>query len=102
VDERSVGVVGALATVVVSQIPMHLDDSVGGGAGDRLEAIAGRRGDFDGVSPVRFRQLRAKRRAQFRIEIGGRQTELAKVAQHEWRGRADNELIVPIRFIQFE
>ena len=92
-EEAAEFIVGAFVAVIVSQIPMHLDDPVGGGAGDGLQAVASQRGEFDAVSPIRFRQLRAKRRAKIRIEMGGRQTELAKVAHHEWRDWIDNGLV---------
>jgi len=58
-------------TVVVHQIPMHLDDAVGRAAGNGLEQGAVGGVEFDDVTGVLLWQSGLKRRSHCGIEVRG-------------------------------
>jgi len=62
-------IVGETLTVLVYQVPMHLDDAVGRAAGDGLQARAVGGVEFDGKVTVRLRQFGVKCRAGVLIKM---------------------------------
>ena len=64
-------IVGETLTVLVYQVPMHLDDAVGRAAGNGLEQGAVGGVEFDDVTGVLLWQSGLKRRSHCGIEVRG-------------------------------
>ncbi len=75
-------------TVIIHQIPNHLELAICGAAGKSFEMFTVGGNTFDGVKAIRLRQPGVESRAKFNVISRGIETELAKVAGHDGNGRA--------------